>query len=154
MNFSSYITGFVDGEGSFSVSFNKRSGISVGVEVRPSFSISQHKRNKDIVVDLYNYFECGSVRFSKKDQNYKFEVRSLEDLQKKIIPHFIKNPLQTSKKKDLILFQKICNLMSQKKHLTLSGIEKIAYLAYKMNNFGSRRYTKDEILRFASKMKV
>ena len=49
MEFKSYITGFVDGEGTFSVSFNYRAKLKTKIEVRPSFSISQHKRSLEIL---------------------------------------------------------------------------------------------------------
>jgi len=154
MDMRSYITGFVDGEGSFLVSFNKRSRLSVGVETRPSFSVSQHMRNNAVIHDLHRYFDCGSVRFSKRDSNYKFEVRSLNDLLEKVIPHFHKHQLQTSKKNDFALFVEICSLMKQGEHLAPRGIQRIVHLAYQMNNLGSRRYTEKDILRFISKVKV
>jgi hypothetical protein len=37
-----YISGYVDGEGCFSVSFTKRTKFLVGWETKPSFSISQN----------------------------------------------------------------------------------------------------------------
>lgn len=154
MEISSYITGFVDGEGSFNVSFNKRQKLSVGVEVRPSFSISQHKRNKDILYRIQKYFNCGGIRFSRSDQNYRYEVRSIKDLVEIILPHFRKFPLQTTKKNDFESFCQIVQLMRQNKHLSKDGILEIFDLAYKMNNFGARRYDKGIFLKIVSKMKV
>ena len=147
MEFSSYITGFVDGEGSFCVSFNKRNSLHVGIEVRPSFSVSQHKRSKEILHKFHAYFGCGSIRYSARDQNYKYEVRSLNDLTQIIIPHFQQYQLQTSKRDDFGLFSTICFKMAEKEHHTARGIESIIDLAYQMNNLGSRRYSKTEILR-------
>ena len=112
MDFASYITGFVDGEGTFSVSFNYRAKLNTNVEVRPSFSISQHKRNLEILKRIRDYFGVGSIRFSKRDQNYKYEVRSLNDLLKKVIPHFEEFPLRTTKQKDFKLFREICFSMT------------------------------------------
>ena len=54
MEIGSYITGFVDGEGSFLVSFSKRDRMASGIEVRPAFTVSQHKRNKNILLKSKN----------------------------------------------------------------------------------------------------
>jgi hypothetical protein len=40
-----YITGLVEGEGCFSVSFNLRDSLKVGIETRVSFSVSLNKRD-------------------------------------------------------------------------------------------------------------
>lgn len=150
-NVSSYITGFVDGEGSFLVSFTKRAKLSTGIEVRPSFSISQHKRNKEILFRMRDYFHCGGIRFSKRDQNYRYEVRSLDDLLKIIIPYFETHPLQTSKRHDFELFKDICFLMKTKKHLSEKGVRRMIDLAYDMNNLGSRRYRKEHLLKIVAR---
>lgn len=136
------------------VSFNKRKKLKVGIETRPSFSLSQHKRNKEIVLYLQKFFGCGRVRFSKRDQNYKFEVRGINDLTYKIIPHFTKYPLQTSKRKDFDLFKQVCLLVKQNKYLSYKGLKQIVSLAYQMNNGRAGRYSKSDLLRIISKMKV
>ena len=151
MELNNYITGFVDGEGCFSVSFSRREKLKTKLEVRPSFSISQHKRNLEILKKIHTHFDCGSIRFSKQDQNYKFEVRSVEDLKKKIIPHFKKYPLQTSKAFDFLLFNDICEMISKNHHLNFSYLEEIIEKAYKMNESGKRKYKKAELLRFITR---
>ena len=70
MEFASYISGFVDGEGTFSVSFSFNSRLKTCVEVRPSFSISQHKRSKKIFIDICNMMLKGL----HLDSNYLFEI--------------------------------------------------------------------------------
>lgn len=154
MDDASYISGFTDGEGSFLVSFQKRAKMSTGIEVRPSFTISQHLRNKEILFQICEYFGSGGIRFNKSDQTYKYEVRSLKELLQKIIPHFEKFPLQTSKANDFEKFKIICALMKNSKHLSSVGIKKIIELAYSMNNFGARRYEKASLLKIVDKMKV
>lgn len=151
MEKESYITGFVDGEGSFLVSFSARDKLSSGVEVRPAFTVSQHKRNYDILVTILKFFECGSIRFNKRDQTYKYEVRNLNDLIVKIIPHFKKYQLQTSKRADFERFLKICLMMRQKSHLHHQEVAKIISLAYQMNNFGARRYKKTDLLKIIAR---
>ena len=142
-----YITGFVDGEGCFSISFNKREKMTTGLEILPSFSIGQNKRNLQILQRIRDYFDCGAIRFSKKDQCYKYEVRSVGDLRKKIIPHFQKYPLQTAKNVDFQIFTYICQQIASSKHLNQKYLEEIIEKAYQMNESGKRKYTKDQLLR-------
>ena len=151
MVLESYIAGFTDGEGTFSVSFNYRAKFKTKVEVRPSFSISQHKRNKKILEQIREYFGVGGLRFSKRDQNYKYEVRSINDLVSKIVPHFRKYPLKTSKQKDFEIFAKICQLVNANQHLNPKSLREIIDWAYQMNASGKRRYSKSELLRFMTR---
>ncbi len=148
MEFESYIIGFVDGEGTFNVSFNYRAKLKTKVEVRPSFSISQNKRNLSLLKRIHSFLGVGSIRFSKRDQCYKYEVRSVNDLVKVIIPHFQKYSLQTAKSQDFQRFLEISKIVSSSHHLSKDGIEGIIELAYEMNPSGKRRYKKSQLLRF------
>src|SRR3989338_9140064 len=101
---SNYISGFVDGEGSFLVSFSPRPKLKTGIEVRPSFSVSQRADRSEVLWLMKDLFSCGHIRYSRKDNTYKYEVRSLEDLIKKIIPHFNNFPLLSSKQREFETF--------------------------------------------------
>ena len=151
MEFTSYLTGFVDGEGTSSVSFNYRSKLKTNIEVRPSVSVSQHKRNLKVLREIREYFGVGGIRFSKRDQNYKYEVRSIKDLVTKIIPHFEKFPLRTNKQKDFELFVDICKMISANYHLNSLYLAQIIDKAYKMNESGKRRYKKRKLLRLMAR---
>jgi len=146
MDFASYISGLFDGEGCFSVSFNFREKLKLKIEVRPSFSISQNKRNLSILKEVKDFFKCGSIRFSKKDQTYKYETRSISDLNRKIIPHFEKFPLKTTKARDFKKFSEICALIFTMKHRNKEHLENIIEKAYAMNESGKRKYSKAKLL--------
>ena len=140
-----WITGFVDGEGCFSVSFTIR---NKWIEVRPSFSISQTgKRLCTILEFIKEFFQCGSIRYSAVDGTYKYEVRSLEDLRIRILPHFQTYPLQTAKKKDWQQLCQVCDLMTCNLHKNKTGALAIIELAYSMNPSGKRKYSKEELLK-------
>ena len=141
METSSYITGFADGEGCFSVSFNLRSRLTTRIEVRPSFSISQKYFSLEVLKEIHAFFGCGSIRYCKNDGTYKYEVRSITDLQKRIIPHFIQYPLKTAKKHDFEKFMQICDLISRNLHLNKENLSKILDIAYQMNQSGKRKYS-------------
>lgn len=154
MNFASYITGFIDGEGCFSISFNFREKLKTKIEVRPSFAIGQNKRSLGILKKIQQYFNCGSIRFSKSDQCYKYEIRNIDELQTKIIPHFRKFPLLTIKRSDFEIFSKICAEIAQKKHRDKKHLKKIIKMAFKMNCSGKRKYKQAELLNVLNKMKI
>ena len=154
MEFPSYITGFSDGEASFCISFTKRAKFKLGIEVRPSFSVSQHKRSLKILQEINKYFGVGGIRFSKRDQNYKYEVRSIKDLTKIIIPHFLKYPLKTKKARDFQIFCDICKKIDSNLHLNRKYLVEIINQAYQMNESGKRKYKKDELLKLVDKVKI
>ncbi|MDO8650546.1 MAG: LAGLIDADG family homing endonuclease, partial [Candidatus Berkelbacteria bacterium] len=60
-NFGWYIAGFVDGEGSFNVSFKKERSYGIGWKVALSFNISQ--RDAGILKKIQQAFGCGTIRF-------------------------------------------------------------------------------------------
>lgn len=147
MDFNSFISGFTEGEGCFCVSFNQRKRLSTGIEVRPSFSISQNKRNLDLLKKIFQSFGCGSIRFSKSDQNYKLEVRSIKDLKTVIIPFFDKYQLQGIKKNDFENFKIVCNMVYQNLHMNKKCLRDIIDISYQINVSGKRKYNKEELLK-------
>ena len=150
MEMTSYVTGFVDGEGCFSVSFSIRKKMKLGIEVRPSFSVSQHRRNREIILKLQQFFKCGGVRYSKHDQNFKYEVRSVSDLVNKIIPHFEEYGLQTSKKDDFNAFKEICRLIYTNHHLSKEGLKRIIELSEQVNKTGKKKYDRTALLKLVA----
>jgi hypothetical protein len=142
-----YITGLTEGEGSFSVSFSLRAKLKVGIETRPSFSITLNRRDLELIKAVRNFFGCGGIRFSRSDNCYKFEVRSIDDLVKRIMPHFELYPLQGSKAKSFEGFKRICELVRSNLHLSPVYLKEIIEIAYEMNLSGKRRYTKEDLLR-------
>ena len=149
-----FVTGVVEGEGTFSVSFSRRKKLKVGIETRPSFSVTLHQRDLPLLKALRAYFGCGAIRFSRRDGTYKFEVRSVRDLVRRVLPHFERYPLQGSKAEDFERFAEIVRLVHANHHLKPLYLRRIIELAYRMNPSGTRRYTKDELLRWLGEVKV
>jgi hypothetical protein len=147
MDFNSFVSGFTEGEGCFCISFNRRAKMKTNIEVRPSFSISQNKRNLELLKLINQHFKCGAIRFSKSDQNYKFEVRSIKELVKTIIPFFDKYPLLGIKRNDFLNFKEVCMMIYQNQHLNPDNLKKIIQLSYQINYSGKRKYKKEELLK-------
>lgn len=142
-----FVTGLVDGKGCFSVSFSMRKRLNVGIETRPLFSLSLNRRDLTLIKALHAYFQCGSIRYSRSDNTYKFEVRSIQDLVKRVIPHFKEYPLQGNKQSDFERFEQICLMVLANLHLNKARLLEIIELACSMNPCGKRKYSKSDLLR-------
>jgi len=146
MSLEHYISGYVDGEGCFNVSFSRRAKMKTGWEVKPSFSVSQNEDRSQVLKIMQKYFNCCTLRRDYHDKTLKLETRQLNNLTEKIIPHFLKYPLLSNKKRDFALFAKVCQIMASKKHTKKKGLVRIVDLAFQMNSSGRRKYSKEEIL--------
>jgi LAGLIDADG endonuclease len=138
-HFKSYLSGFVDGEGCFTVSVSPRSKMRIGWELRPSFSVSQNYDRAETLYLMADYFACGTIRPDRSDNTLKYEVRSLRDLIGRVIPHFEEYPLLSSKQRSFEVFSSICLDMAQGKHLSPDHIQQLLISA-EMINGGKRKY--------------
>jgi hypothetical protein len=147
-----YVSGLVEGEGCFCVSFSLRSRLRTRIEVRPSFSLSLNERDCRLLQDLQAYFECGWIRQSRSDRTFKYEVRSISDLANRVLPHFESFPLVGSKAKSFYGFSLVCQMIGQGDHLERHGLESIIRIAYEMN-LGKRRHSMAALLRELGEVK-
>jgi len=145
-NVAEYISGFADGEGCFSVSFSRRPRFVVGWETKPSFSVSQNHDRAQPLFIMQEHFGCGFMRDGVSDNTLKYEVRRLDDLLEKVLPHFECYPLLSAKQEDVRLLKEVCLLMKMGEHVTSEGIQKVMALAFQMNPSGRRRYAQNDIL--------
>ena len=154
LDVASYISGYVDGEGCFNVSLSPRPTLLVGWEVRPSFSVSQNGDRAEVLTLLQTYFGCGAIRPDRSDRTVKWEIRSLLPIMDRVLPHFRRHPLLSSKQKDFELFALVCEAMARGEHRTVCGLIEIVRLAGQMNPSGKRRYLPVQILQSLTEMKA
>jgi hypothetical protein len=143
---SAYISGYVDGEGCFTVSISPRATLLAGWEVRPSLSVSQNGDRAEVLHVLQAHFGCGSIRPDRSDRTVKWESRRLEDLLERVIPHFERYPLLSGKRRDFESFAAVCRLMADGAHRSRLGLIEIVELARMMNPSGRRRYEAHVVL--------
>lgn len=127
-----WVTGFVDGEGTFYIGINKQPSMKIGYQVLPEFRIVQHKKDIKLLYAIKDFFKCGVVRVNHDDR-YEIRIRKIEHLKKIIIPFFEKYELNTQKKFDFIKFSRIVDLVSKNKHLEIDGLLRIIEIASQMN---------------------
>jgi hypothetical protein len=130
----------------FCISFSPREKLITKIEVRPSFSVSQNGDRKEVLKLFKKYFKCGTIRPDRSDKTLKYEVRSLKYLISKVIPHFEKFPLLSSKQQDFEKFAWICRQMILEKHKDKQFLKKIIKIACQMNSGEFRKYKEEQLL--------
>lgn len=129
-----FVTGLIDGEGSFVVSIYKNKNLKLGWSIFTRFQITLHSRDLALLLQIQQFFGgIGFISKSKNKNSAAFEVRKLSDLNNIIIPHFDKFPLLSQKGADFILFKQIVELMMNKLHLTSEGLLKIINIKASIN---------------------
>jgi hypothetical protein len=114
--------------------------------VRPSLSVSQNGDRSEVLLEIQGYFDCGTLRPDRSDRTIKWEVRSLQLLLDRVIPHFRQYPLRSGKQRDFELLAGICDRMARGEHRQTVGLSEIVRLAGEMNPSGKRGYSPESII--------
>jgi hypothetical protein len=140
-----WITGFVDGEGCFSIHVVKqphrtnRRGYKTGFQVAHQFVVTQGAKSIECLQMMQRYFGVGRLHCNRRYDNhkehlYQFVVARRSDLLETIIPFFQRHPLRTSKKSDFEKFVKCMRMMQTDAHLTYCGLLEIVEIMQTMNH--------------------
>lgn len=139
-----YISGFVDGEGSFHVAIQKVAHVRFRYQLLPEFHVSQSKDRPQVLELIKSSLNCGYIKdnFRGKDNNLVLVVRNRVDLLTKIIPFFRKYPMLSGKQNDFEVFASIVEAMNNGKHLIYKDFVKLISKALLMNGAGKYRKLK------------
>jgi hypothetical protein len=154
IEFRGWVTGFVDGEGCFSIGFVRqpsrvdRSGYKTGYQVTHEFVVTQGERSLPCLHELCEFFGVGQVIINNRYDNHRehlhrYVVRRRADLLETIIPFFQQYPLRSSKQDDFEKFARCVDLIAGGLHLTPEGLIEIAEISQTMN----RRKPRHELIR-------
>jgi len=80
---------------------------------------------------LKEYLNCGTT--SSNEKYIQYRVTKLEDIEMKVIPFFLQYPLHSIKRLNFEDFCKIKEMVENKSHLTMEGLEKIKTIKNGMN---------------------
>lgn len=142
----SYIAGFVDGEGSFHVTFRPRKDYPTGWKVSLCLNVAQ--KDCTVLNLIAETLKCGTLRQRSQDSVWYFEVNNLEEIRQKVIPYFEKFGFISKKKSaDFQMFKQIATLLHLKKERTARGIREILLLRNNMNYGGKSKYSNSVIWR-------
>ena len=145
LKMNGWITGFIDGEGCFSISIFRNKTSKLGWQVFPELAVTQGEKSLKSLNLIKEFFGCGKIFVNRRHDNhkeniYRYCVRSPKDLCTVIIPFFKANKLRTAKAEDFKYFSEAIELITTKDHLSLEGMKKIASITSKMNRKKSSKF--------------
>ncbi len=141
-----YVSGFIDGEGSFSISIGKHKTLKRGFEVRPEFEIELRKDDQEILerilitIGIGRIYDCSYDRYGWFP-HAKYKITSIWDLKEYLFPFLDQYPLQAKKGKSYLLFREIVLMLCEKKHLSDEGFNKIVKLRESLRAIGKKAKT-------------
>lgn len=145
----SWLSGFTDAEGCFSVNiYNGKNKVKY---TRCRFILDQ-KDEKELLIEIKNKLKHGSVNLRSKINNvFRLTVSMNNPIRKDfmlLIKYFQKFPLKTTKNLNFELWCKVIDLIKLKKHNTHEGLKIIKELRTEMNKYiienkpiGSSKYS-------------
>ena len=138
-----YVVGFIDGEGSFSVSIGKHKTTKSGFEVRPEFEIELRADDREILERILVTIGCGRIYDCSYDRygwypHAKYKISNREDMFKYLFPFLDQYPLQAKKAKVYPFFRQIVTMCRNKEHLTEKGLQRITKLRDEMRKLGRK----------------
>ena len=146
-----YVAGFVDGEGSFHVAFQRSRFTRLGLQVIPEFHVSQNPERAEVLRLIQQALGCGYIKAnhpgSLHDRSMVLVVRNRSDLARRVVPFFERFPLRSSKQREFQTFATIVHAMGRGEHLTKDGMIRILQQAFAMN---SGRYRKHKLQDYLS----
>ena len=135
-----YISGYVDGEGTFSIAVNRNPTCRTGFQLVPEFHVSQNGDRAQVLELIRERMDCGYIkRNGLKDQVLVFVVRRQKDLLERVIPFFERTPLLSSKQADFEKFATVVRAMALGRHRTEEGFQELLGIALSMNGGGRFR---------------
>jgi hypothetical protein len=110
------------------------------------FNVSQ--RDKVVLILFKRHLKCGTLR-QRQDGVWYYEVNNFAAIVENVIPFFQRfGFLSEKKQRDFGKFKQIAQLLTQRRHLTRSGIDEILTIRRDMNDGGAKRrkYSDDSIV--------
>lgn len=126
-------SGLIDAEGSFNIKIDKNKIRKLGWRTQSKFQIGLHFRDLDLLNQLQKHLQgIGTIHIDQTRNQVNYSIDSAKDLNKLFI-HLERFPLLTQKAADFNLFKQAVNLMNNKAHLTLEGLNRIVNIKASKN---------------------
>src|SRR3989338_8853320 len=125
-----YVVGFIDGEGSFSISINKHRTLKRRMEIKAEFEIELREDDKEILERIVATIGCGKIYDCSYERygwrpHVKLKVTSTKEMEEILFPFLDQYPPQAKKRYVYDLFRQIVLMCRNKAHLKDDGFEKI-----------------------------
>lgn len=140
-----HISGFVDGEGNFTISIFFQRENRLGYNVHAVFVLGQAE--KEVLDIARKVLGCGSVRKlkdyhkdgAKRQTMYELRIQKIGDCYNKLVPFFDKYQLLTKKRNDYLIWKTAVQMIYRGDNLTYGGLRKIRELNNRMQSLRSHK---------------
>jgi len=136
-----FLGGFVEGEGSNSVSVSVNKNFKYGINIQPVFNVSQHKNGLEILHSFKNLFNSGSVvEKSGSPDIWVYTLKGYKQIIEHVIP-FLEKYVQpfSCKKEEYAIFKEIVFKSSEGKQKYKNTLIEMVKLSYKLQGKGKNR---------------
>jgi hypothetical protein len=136
-----FLGGFVEGEGSNSVSISINKNFKFGVNIQPVFNVSQHKNGLDILYSFKELFNSGSVvEKSGSPDIFVYTLKGYKQIIQHVLP-FLETYVQpfSCKKEEFSIFKQIVLDSSEGKQKDKDTLIEMVKLCYKLQGKGKNR---------------
>nr|YP_009262004.1 GIY-YIG endonuclease [Chrysoporthe austroafricana]AMX22079.1 GIY-YIG endonuclease [Chrysoporthe austroafricana] len=128
-----WLSGFVSGDGSFSVKLRRLSSFKVGFQVVLVLQITQNERDEELMKTIISYLGSGVLERIPSNSILNVKVSSFSFIYEKILPLFRKHPILGVKSADFNDWVKVAELIKDNKHRTPEGLDEICKIKEGMN---------------------
>lgn len=148
-NYLYFLGGFVEGEGSFSVSVSIHKDFKYGINIQPVFNVTQHKNGLKILNSFKDLFNEGSINLKSGSPNvYVYTLKGYKKLIKLVLP-FLETYLCpfSCKIEEYSIFKQVVLQSSEGKQKNKETLIDLVKLSYKLTGKGkTRKRSLSEIL--------
>lgn len=141
INYLYFLGGFVEGEGSISVSVSIHKDFKYGVNIQPIFNVTQHKKGLDILNSFKELFGTGSITKKSGSENvYVYTMKGYKKIIKFILPFLETYVCPFSCKiEEYSIFKDIVLQSSEGKQTKKETLIELVKLSYKLTGKGKTR---------------
>jgi len=126
-------SGFIDGEGSFSIIVDKNKSSKLGWRVQLKFQLGLHTKDLNLLYLLQQHLDgIGTIHLARNREIVNYSIDSIKGLNN-LVFFLEKYPLLTKKAADFLLFKKAVDIVNNKAHLTIEGVKELVNIKASMN---------------------
>lgn len=131
--YDEFISGIIDGDGSFYISFQQNG------EIKTGFNITNDLDSKDLLEGIQKQLQnIGSIHKGTKNE-LVYTVTGLNQINNILIPFMDKNPIFSERASHYLKFKTVSQILKTENPLSLQTKLNIVELAYNMNKKGKHR---------------
>ena len=145
-----FLAGFVEGEGSMSLSVSVNKNFKYGINIQPIFNVTQHKNGLDILNSFKELFEGGSlVEKSGSPDIYVYTIKGYKNIIKSVLPFLETYVCPFScKMAEFTIFKQVVLASSEGKQRDKESLIELVKLTYSLSGKGkNRKRSLSEILK-------